>query len=157
MATGNQVSLERKKLKNQNIQTHIVHPTSRNVISVGCKLPSGMHLDIRQIGEPTERVTLKGINSLTEGAIIRPAQRGGYAITENVPKEFFERWLELNKDHAAVKNNLIFAHIQIASVRDMGEERSELVNGFDPIDPNKKIVGTNGKTLLEKRKDNDDE
>ena len=146
MATG---QVERKKVTNPRIATHIVTPSSRNVIAVGCKLPNGMHLDIRKDGEPVERVTLKGINSLTAGAIIRPAMIGGYAITENVPKEFFEHWLVLHKEHPAVKNKLIFAHTQIESVKDMAEERSELTHGFEPIDPNAPAKG------IETRKDMD--
>lgn len=143
----------RKQIYDPRTQTHIVNPTSRNTISVGCKLPHGMHLDIRQVGEPVQRVTLKGINSLQEGQIIRVSQRGGFAVTENVPKEFFEHWMELNKLHPAVKNHLIFAHAQAASVRDMGEEFSGILNGFDPIDPNKKVVS--GQNVVEARKDND--
>ena len=142
-------AIERKKVINPRIATHIVTPKSRNVVSVGCKLPNGMHLDIRKDGAPVERFTLKGINSLTAGAIIRPAQIGGFAITENVPKEFFEHWLEMHKEHPAVKNNLIFAHTQVESVRDMAEERSELTHGFEPIDPQAPAKG------IETRKDND--
>ena len=131
-------AVQRKKIINPRVQTHVTAPpSSRNVIAVGCKLPHGMHLDIRQAGEAVQRVTLKGTNSLTAGAIIRPATIGGFAITENVPKEFFEAWLSKHKEHPAVRNNLIFAHTQVASVQDMAEERSEISNGLDPIDPKK--------------------
>ena|ERR1022692_163819 len=133
---------ERKKITNNpRQQTHVITPTSRNTISVGCKLPNGMHLDIGRAGEPTERVTLKGINSLTAGAIIRPATRFGFAITENVPKEFFDHWMDTHKEHPAVKNHLIFAHTQVASVKDMGDEFSEVLHGFEPIDPKKPSKG----------------
>ena len=114
-------TVERKKIVNPSTQSHCVVPRSRNTIAVGCKLPHGMHLDIRQAGEPVQRVTLKVINSLTQGAIIRPAQIGGFAITENVPKEFFEEWMRQNKEHPAVKNSLIFAHTQKESVQDYEE------------------------------------
>jgi len=127
--------VERKKIINPMAQTHIVKPTSRNTISVGCKLPHGMHLDIRMQGHPVERITLKGTNSIHAGQIIRPAIRGGFAITENVPKEFFEHWLEQHKEHPAVKNELIFAHTQSESVRDMAKDREEISAGFEPIDP----------------------
>lgn len=133
MVAGNAV--ERKRI-NPRHQPHTVRPTSRDVISVGCKLPHGMHLDIRDAEQPIQRVTLKGINSLTAGAIIRPALREGFAITENVPKQFFEEWMRTHRNHPAVKNNLIFAHTQIESVRDMGEEFKDELNGFEPIDPN---------------------
>jgi len=147
MVAGNQ-AVQRKSF-NPRHQPHVERPTSSTTIAVGCKLPNGMHLDIRKLGEPTKRVTLKGINSLSQGLIIRPAVRGGFAITEGVPKEFFERWMELNANHPAVKNELIFAHEQAASVRAMGEERDQLQHGFEPVDPNKPGTG------IETRKDND--
>jgi hypothetical protein len=160
MGAGNQTALEiattvqRKKLKMRNT-TQIENPTSRNVISVGCKYPHGLHLDIRQHGQPVKRVTLKGINSLSKGMIIRPATIGGYAVTDNVPKEFFEEWMRLNACHPAVVNHLVFAHEEKASVVAMAEERSELKNGLDPIDPSKKILGQDGKVVLEARNDMD--
>ncbi len=128
---------QRKSLNPRNATREVIRPTSRNVLSVGCKLPNGMHLDINTAGEVLQRVTLKGINSLTEGAIIRPATRSGFAITENVPKEFFEEWMRTHSNHPAVKNNLIFAHTQVASVQDMGKELQEVQHGFEPIDPSK--------------------
>jgi hypothetical protein len=140
---------ERKVFKPRNKLREVIHPTSRNNISVGCKLPNGMHLDITGAGESLQRITLKGINSLTEGAIIRPATRKGFAITENVPKEFFDEWMRTHSNHPAVKNHLIFAHTQTASVRDMAEDFKELEHGFEPIDPNKPAKG------IETRKDED--
>jgi hypothetical protein len=140
---------QRKSLNPRNPLREVVRPTSRNVISVGCKLPNGMHLDINNAGEALQRVTLKGINSLTEGAIIRPAVRSGFAITENVPKEFFDEWMKTHSVHPAVKNNLIFAHTQVASVRDMGEEFKEELHGFEPIDPSAPAKG------IETRKEDD--
>ena len=139
---------QRKTLNKRN-QPHVVKPESRNTISVGCKLPHGMHLDISTLGEPIQRFTLKGINSLSAGAIIRPATREGFAITEHVPKEFFEEWMRTHSNHPAVKNNLIFAHKQVESVRDMGEEFREELHGFEPIDPNVKVHG------VETRKEDD--
>ena len=112
-------------------------------------------MDIRKAGEAVQRVTIKGINSLTKGQIIRPAQIGGYAITEDVPKEFFEEWMRQNKETAVVQNQLIFAHEQIASVKDMAQDRDELCHGFEPLDPNKKVLGPNGKPVIESRTEDD--
>jgi hypothetical protein len=60
-----------------------------------------------------------------------------------------------NKEHPAVKNSLIFAHTQAESVRDMAEDRDELRHGFEPLDPNKKVLGPNGKPVIESRNDSD--
>lgn len=144
MAAGNR--------QRSNEQPHTVAPkTTKEVIAVGCKLPHGIHMDMRQAGMPTERVTLKGTNSLQSGAIQRISMIGGFAVTENVPKDFFDAWMKNNKEHPAVKNGLIFHHKQLASVVEMGKEREgELRSGLDPIDP--KNTGVKG---VEARNDMD--
>ena len=140
--------------KQVNPQINAPHTTapkgSAETVAVGCKYPCGFHMDIREPGKPWERVTLKGTNSL-QSPIIKISTIGGFAVTENVPKEFFERWLKLNSEHPGVKNGLIFHHEQTASVVDMGNEREKLLSGFDPIDPKKKIVDGRGRVLVEER------
>lgn len=135
-----------------NVTQHTVAPkATKEVVAVGCKLPHGIHMDMRQVGMPTERVTLKGTNSLQSGAIQRISMIGGFAVTENVPKAFFEAWMANNKEHPAVKNGLIFHHKQVASVVDMGKEREgDVRSGLDPIDP--KNTGVKG---VEARNDMD--
>jgi len=138
--------------RNRNSQvSHTVAPKeTKEVIAVGCKLPHGIHMDIRKLGEPTERVTLKGTNSLQQG-LIRVSMIGGFAVTENVPKPFFDKWMQDNKNHPAVRNGLIFHHKQLASVVDMGKEREgDVISGLDPINP--KNPGVKG---IEPRNDND--
>jgi hypothetical protein len=93
-------------------------------VSVGCKLPHGLHLDING-----NRVTLLGSNS---SLVI-----GGHGITENVDKEFFDNWLSLHKDSAAVKNGLIFAHDKTSNVKAEAQEKKKNRNGFEGLDPAK--------------------
>jgi hypothetical protein len=136
---------------------HVVQPSlSGNLIAVGCKLPHGIHMDIRRHGHPTQRVTLKGTNSLQTG-LIKLSTIGGYAVTENVPEEFFTQWLKDNSEHPAVKNNLIFHHEQVASVHAMGQEiEGDIKTGLDPIDPNKKVIDPKtGRVAIETRRDDD--
>ena len=59
-------------------------------ITVGCKLPHGIHMDI-----DSKRVTLNGANA---SSVI-----GGHGITENVDKEFFDKWMSQRKDTEMVK------------------------------------------------------
>jgi hypothetical protein len=110
------------------------------VVSVGCKLPNGLHLDIRadkpkdwKNGDPmppvTQRITLKGRN---EARVI-----GGDGITENVPKDVFDRWMAEHKDYAPVAKGLIFTHAKTAGVEAMAAERVDLKTGFEPTDPEK--------------------
>jgi hypothetical protein len=95
-----------------------------NTVTVGCKLPHGLHLDVAG-----KRVTVEGTNGAT---II-----GGHGITRNVDKAFFEEWLRINKDSDAVKNELIFAHEKDASTAAEANEKEGNRSGFEGIDPAK--------------------
>jgi hypothetical protein len=96
---------------------------------VGCKLPSGIILEL-----DGKRVTLNGVNS---SEII-----GGHGLTHGVDKEFMEVWLERNKALSIVKGGFIFCHENakntIAEAKDRKKEktgleqlsRSKLPNGL---------------------------
>lgn len=102
-------------------------------VTVGCKLPHGLKLDMNKPGEPQQRCVIKGANQ----AIIS----GGYGITEGVPKDFFEAWMTKHKILPAVQNKLIFAMPSTRSAVDKAEEMKELRHGFEPIDPKKMPKG----------------
>ena len=107
-----------------------VENSSSNYVAVGCKLPSGLHLDlyngIHRV--PGQRVTLKGS---AKSNII-----GGYGITRNVPVEFWNKWVEQNKDNPVLVNRQIFAHTQVESVKAEGRDLRSELTGFEPLDPN---------------------
>lgn len=98
------------------------------LITVGCKLPHGLHLDVGGT-----RVTLLGTN---KSNVI-----GGHGITEGVEESFFKKWLVQNKDSAAVKNGLIFAHEKVENTKAEAIEKANNRNGFEGIDPNKPAPG----------------
>ncbi|WP_233874057.1 hypothetical protein [Paraburkholderia adhaesiva] len=102
---------------------------SGDTVTVACRLPQGLHLDIIRHGEVRRRVTLNGANS--------PRAVAGFGITEHVPRAFFEQWLVEHQELPAVKHGLIFAHKQKASVEDQAGERGEVKSGLDPMDPKK--------------------
>ena len=93
-------------------------------VTVGCKLPHGLQITV---GNTT--VDLKGVNS---SQLI-----GGHGITENVDKDFFEKWMSLNKDAAAVKNGLIFAHEKTSNTKAEASEKKDNKNGVEGINPEK--------------------
>lgn len=97
-------------------------------VTVGCKLPHGLIIEVGNVA-----VTLKGKNSSN---VI-----GGYGLTEDVDRDFFEKWLAANKDSAAVKNNLIFAQERATNARAEAKEKAKVKNGFEGIDPNKPAPG----------------
>lgn len=94
-------------------------------VTVGCKLPSGLHLDIPGKG----RVTLNGANSSN---VI-----GGHGITENVDAEFLAAWMKMYADHPAVKAGLIFAHEKASSTTAEARDKTKNKSGFEGIDPAK--------------------
>src|ERR1044071_7390126 len=102
-------------------------PSSAKVVAVGCKLPHGLHLDLKRNDGSSERVTLKGAN---DARIV-----GGYGITENVSAEFMTKWLEKNKKQQAVANGSIFIHADVKSAESKAKERRGVVTGIEPIDP----------------------
>ncbi len=110
---------------------------STATVTVGCKLPHGLLLDITQHGEPQARFRVKGSNS---AAII-----GGFGITPGVPKDLWDRWVAKNAQLEFVRKGLIFAYEKSDATRGQAKDNAELSNGLEPIDPNKKRV--NLKTL----------
>jgi hypothetical protein len=97
-------------------------------VTVGCKLPHGLHLDVAG-----QRITLLGTNASN---VI-----GGHGITENVDKELFEKWLSDNKDSAAVTGGFIFAHGKVENVKAEAKEKKANKNGFEGLDPAKPAPG----------------
>lgn len=93
---------------------------------VGCKLPHGLHLDLKG-KDGTVRFTLKGNNA---SRIV-----GGYGLTENIPTDFMTEWLKRNKDHPAVKAGAVFMHTDGASAEARAKEGRSNTTGFEAIDP----------------------
>jgi glutamate synthase domain-containing protein 1 len=103
--------------------------SSGNTVSVGCKIPNGIHMDFLTPGKPLRRVTLRGTNA---SRVI-----GGFGITENVPKEFFDEWMRLNAEHPAVVNGFIFSMNKTNDAEARATEMKAEKNGFEPLDPDK--------------------
>jgi hypothetical protein len=115
------------------------NPETANFVSVGCKLPHGIHLDLKNKNGEGPRHTLQGANA---SRII-----GGFGITENIPGDFMAQWLRQNAKHPAVINGAIFIHSNRESAEVMAKERAkDVVTGFEAIDPVKTgmLKGPNG-------------
>ncbi|KWO67587.1 hypothetical protein [Burkholderia territorii] len=102
---------------------------SDDMVTVACKLPQGLHLDIVKHGEVRRRVTLNGANS--------PHAVAGFGITEHVPKAFFDQWLADHQELPAIRNELIFALPRRTDVEAMATERTDVKSGLEPLDPKK--------------------
>jgi hypothetical protein len=133
-------------------------------VTVGCKMPNGIILRIFDMVDRTEeiygalrtfkiaqftgkevrlngsRLSMQDIQdgNLPEYPIIAQT---GFALTLGVPKDFWDRWLEDNRDTPLVQNGIIFA---AGSQRDATQEsrnRESIRSGLEPIDPTNPPVG----------------
>lgn len=119
-------------------------------VVVACKLPHGLVLETcieTEVLEPVmgggqkvvkryrrsgKRVTLNG-NAVAIGATASHRIVGGFALTEGVDKDFFEKWLEQNKDLPAVTNGLVFAFERDDMTTGKAKEFTGLRNGMEPM------------------------
>jgi hypothetical protein len=119
-------------------------------VTIACKIPNGLLLRVfrrvphqvpvlgggvreemkaEMIGEP---VHVHG-PAAPFGAFPKAPVAGGFALTQNVSKEFWELWLEQNASHPAVKNGLIYA-TSSSHAEGAAKERKDLLTGFEPLD-----------------------
>lgn len=142
---------------------------SGDVVTVACKLPSGLFLQLHEmveVSEPviggTTRLVMRArprgnpvrINgfSMPRGVAIPRSTFGGFGLTYNVPRDFFEEWLHQNADNPAVEQRLIFAHERHDYAQSMAAERKDSKSGLEPLDPTK--VRTIGKFKIEQENRN---
>lgn len=105
-------------------------------VSVGCKLPAGLILEMGIGTDQHQKVTVIGSNGRHKGHGNLPGcmQANGYGITFGVPKDFMDAWMEKHKSLDAVRNGLIFALPQKDAV-DMAKAFEQQKSGFEQIDP----------------------
>lgn len=128
-----------------------------DTVTVACKIPNGLLLrvfDMVSSQEPvlgggmreTRTAVQKGEQVKVSGPAIPrgpdlneqvmeglPQLAGGYALTHGVDADFFETWLEQNKDSDVVKNGLIFAHSKPADARAESKEKTDVRSGLEPL------------------------
>lgn len=100
-------------------------------ITVCCKLPFGLHMDVGN-----QRVTLNGANS----AQIVDSHGVKTGLTQ-VDKGFFDAWLGIHKDAAFVKNGAIFASDSAGRARAEASERRDEKTGFEGLNPDAPAAG----------------
>lgn len=119
--------------------------TSTTTVSVGCKLPSGLVMELaepaagRQLlpGPIGERHTLAGANSCLIKTPIGFVTQGThrFGITQ-VPKEFAEAWFARHKDFDCVKRGQVFMVKDETSAKAAAKERESDVitrTGLEPL------------------------
>jgi len=137
----------------------IIEPaTTGETVTVGCKLPNGMHLDLyiptgaKQRSADgsevpiyrTERVTVRGGYSGSQpGVFSLPPGTAG--LTMRVPKDFWDAWAKANAGMPVVRNGLVFAANDKNSARSMVAERKSELTGLEAL--NKDAPAPNLKEL----------
>ncbi len=112
-------------------------------VSVGCKLPAGLILEMGTPGEEDyKRISIIGRNGPNDGhgrlaGCVVTAECG---ITFGVPKDFIEAWLEKHKKLDAVRNGLVFA-MPANHAEPHAKAIVELKTGFEQIVPPKNANG----------------
>jgi hypothetical protein len=131
-------------------------PKSPGTVTVACKVPIGVELQLQRKETWTEEtptggrdrvrfvktgriITVRGPavpNGQAPEGYVRPHHiAGGYALTPGVPAEFWYTWLEENKDTDLVMNGLIFAHGRRDDVLAEAKEKRDLRSGTEALIP----------------------
>ena len=101
-----------------------------DTVTIGCKTPHGLILNLTEFGKPARVFVVKGNNS---AQVI-----GGFGITHGVPRAFWEEWKEKNKSLALVTNGLVFAYGKRDAAESHANEHAKLPHGFEPmLDPSR--------------------
>ena len=116
-------------------------------VTVACKLPNGLHLDLRDANGEVRRVTLRGSGDarrMESGGQFVSSHGNrvseGFGLTPGVSKEFWEAWeAQYRKaNYEPLVRGLIFAVPKLDSAAAMAREKAEIKTGLEPIDPAKK-------------------
>lgn len=130
--------------------------TGGRTVVVCCKSPNGIILDLfdwteQRTASPGGFVTEKIARRRTDRRFIINGNRvpfgknpeysiigeNGYALTRDIPKDFWEEWLRQNKDNDLVRNKIIFALDTEGSAIAKAKEHAKVRTGLEPLDPNK--------------------
>lgn len=131
-------------------------PKGAKFVSVACKIPNGLVLQLCRETEQSEETNV-GIRvrkvyqktgdvfvvagpaypngQVPEGFPDRPLTVGGYAITSNCPKEFFDEWMRQNATAPFVLGKQIMAAADIGRLQDIAKEHRNVQSGFEAMNP----------------------
>lgn len=91
----------------------------------------------RFVGGPDGEVVLNG-------TAVRPDQTrdhplsNGYALTRNVPADFWDKWCEQNKGSGLLTEGVIFAVPKLSDMVQETKRNKDVRSGLEPINPKEK-------------------
>lgn len=108
-------------------------------VLVGCKLPHGLYLDLRDKGgNLVARQKLPGASNFTlpnpERKMQPTSTVHGDTITP-IPVDHWEAWLKQNADHPAVRNGAIYARAKREDAEAQALEHERQNIGFNKVNP----------------------
>jgi hypothetical protein len=130
------------------IKSDTKHGASQTVW-VGCKLPKGLTLELfteETVDRPTfgggikptkvfmrtgQTIRLKGY-AVPHGMVPNYPIIGDFGLTE-VPRKFWDKFCEQNREFDMLKKGLIFAHGEESSTRAYAREHENLKCGLEPM------------------------
>jgi hypothetical protein len=106
---------------------NVVTESKSNSVTIGCKLPNGMTLELSDADHEKIEIRVNGAS--------HPDARFGHGVTENVDRAFWEKWVEDNKRLKIVKNGFIFAHGSRHDVEDHAKDRKDVKTKLERLIP----------------------
>ena len=159
MSDNNGIKRERSKSESRVMGTsgadndlRTTTTASSDTVIVGCKIPNGLILQLSHMERSSEPVMGGGHRDVKLGRKVGPKYvikgpafqvgvmpryliAGGYALTSGIPKDFWEEWLEQNKEADYVKNDLVIAHQSMEDLERHCLDNEHLKTGLEPMDP----------------------
>ena len=150
--------------------TPVSAPTAKTpkskFVTVACKIPSGLRLQLQQEttfweDTPSGAKQRKRFDRVGPVVIVqgpanpvgqaprgyrRPVIAGGYGLTRNVDREFFEKWMEQNAQAPVVLNRMIFAEDSTQKAADHAREWKDTRSGHEPLQ-----MSADGKSIVDPR------
>lgn len=142
-----------------------------DVVTVACKHPNGVILELVEMKERSEPVMGGGVRTFQQA--VRTGKRitirgpalplnmppsfqmiGGYALTPNVPRDFWETWVKQNHDSPLLENKMLLVHDK--DTPGMAREFKKVKSGAEPIDPDNPPK-LHPKMRIERARTDDDE
>ena len=148
--SGRTVTVASKLPMQYILQLH--KPVERTIQAHGGMHKEVISLPMKSTKEHPTRFIIEGC-SYAQNKGAHQQLSGGFALTHNIPKEFWDEWLAQYKDMDVVKNGFIFAHEEQQSTIAQTKEMEGEASGFERIDPKKKYNVGNKIMVNEKGKD----
>lgn len=122
-------------------------------VTVACKLPHGMIMQIHKGYDSEEPVFGGGVRKVTRFETVGSpitlngnssyqdqapgySIRGGFALTHNVPAKFFRQWCKEQKDSDFIKKGLVYACSDVHDAEDKAKEHRSIKSGLERLDRN---------------------